>query len=1058
MSGGRVELGDDMSWGDNGGGELNLSGGDIIVGGNLAFGSLRGSALITLNMTGGSISVAGAWECPSNKDRAGAVTVNLDAGVIECSEFVHGSMIEGQPSYTDDWLLDIEQGMLKIAGDVKAEIDANVAAGQITAYGGEGTVLVQLTDGNTVVTAFPADPNTATNPYPPNRSRLIDPNVVCSWTPGIQATSHDVYFGTDFNDVNQGTGGTFIGNQGPNTFDPCGVGDLNELTTYYWRIDEKNGGTFKGRVWRFTTGGPLVDPNMLVWYKFDERSPNTIAHDSSGYGNDGPIGLDDEKEIQEPTWDPNGYDGGSLIFNDDMVVQPPGILLSNIGRRITFSVWLKDISSGGENWVFDAGGGQGAPRHLSAAVPDSNGNVYWRAGNDSNDVCVWTGTNPAEWIGFWRYFVFVKDEDAGEMKIYYDGMLVAEKTGVSVGTLADIQDRALKIGTAAWTNFDYEGAMDEFRLYDRALSATEVESLFRGGDLGLPWSPDPIDGAIDVPRDVVLEWLEGNWAGSHDAYLGTDWDDVNDANTATAGIYRGNYEAPEYDPPGNLELNTTYYWRVNEANDPCLWEGPIWQFTVANFIVVDNFESYDNATNKVFNTWEDGNVNFTGSFIGLGTDPFDPTHAGNQSMLYVYDNTIKWDWDHYWSEGGLPFASPQDFTDVGVKVLTLYFYGDPGNDVNDTEELYVALTGSLAEVRYSDDAGRDMNDLKRNEWAEWNIEVADFIGVDPCAVTGLLIGLGDRDNTDMVGGEGTVYFDDIRLYPPRCIPQFGPLADFSDDCLVDWTDVARVGQDWLRTDANLSVSQPNPGPVGYWELDGDANDSSGNNHHGAAEGSYSWIAGHVGSGAIEFGASGGKVLVPDAPQLRPADQITVAVWVNYSAPQDYSARVVVKGTDAGDHENFAMQVTQDDDFSWFVRDSNTTRHSADGSQKLGHNEWVHLAGLYDGNEVECYINGQLSNSETIGPITLLQDPNALSMGDAVDVDRAFVGKVDDVQLYNYALTDQEVAWLATEGTGYMALMSQTNLWDSEPAGQKAINLRDMAVVLGSWLEEKLWPQ
>jgi hypothetical protein len=48
MSGGRVELGDDMSWGDNGGGELNLSGGDIIIGGNLAFGSLRGSALITL--------------------------------------------------------------------------------------------------------------------------------------------------------------------------------------------------------------------------------------------------------------------------------------------------------------------------------------------------------------------------------------------------------------------------------------------------------------------------------------------------------------------------------------------------------------------------------------------------------------------------------------------------------------------------------------------------------------------------------------------------------------------------------------------------------------------------------------------------------------------------------------------------------------------------------------------------------------------------------------------------------------------------------------------------
>ncbi|MHC4476697.1 MAG: LamG domain-containing protein [Planctomycetota bacterium] len=983
----------------------------------------------------------------------------MDAGVIECNEFVHGSMIEGQPSYTDDWLLDIEQGMLKIAGDVKAEIEANVAAGQITAYDGEGTVIVELIDGNTVVTAWPADPNTATNPYPRNRSRHIDPNVVCHWTTGLQATSHDVYFGTDFNDVNSATtsDSVYIENVGPNEWDPCGAGPLYKLTTYYWRIDEKNGGTFKGKVWRFTTSGPLVDPNLLVWYKFDERSPNTIAHDSSGYGNDGPIGLDDEKEVQEPTWDPDGYDGGCLVFNDDMVVQPPGTLLSNIGAGVTFSVWLKDAEEDSENWIFDAGGGQGAARHLTASVPHSGSEVYWRAGNDTNDVCVWTDANPTEWMGHWRHFAFVKDESAGNMKIYYEGELVAEQTGVSVGTLADIQVYALKIGTAAWTNFDYEGAMDEFRFYDRALSAIEIETLFRG-ELGPAWGPAPADGAVDVPRDVVLSWSPGKYAQNveaHDVYFGTSFNDVNDANTTgTLGVYQGSQdlEANSY-TPGVLELDTVYYWRIDEVNDndPNIWKGNMWTFTVADYIVIDNFESYDDSDNRIYYTWVDF---IGGSEIDLGIEPFSPAYRGDQSMLCIYDNRFDPWGVGYYSEVELPFDSPQDFTEVGVKVLTLYFYGDPGNDINDTERLYVGLGGSYAQVNCP-----DMNDLSKASWTEWNIEITDFAGVDPCAVTSLFIGFGAR-GSETPGGDGLVYFDDIRLYPPRCVPEFGPAADFSSDCIVDWVDVRIMAGQWLRTDANLAVSAPSPGPVGHWEFEegggSSVGDSSGYGNDGTAEGAYSWVDGRIGNYAMAF--DGGRVLVPDAPELRPAGEITAAAWIYYSAAASYSARVVAKGADEGNRENFAMQVTSEDEFSWFVRDTNTTLHGADGEDKLAHNEWIHVAGTYDGNAVTCYINGQVSSSSTVGAITLLQDTNDLAIANRADAnDRSFIGTVDDVQIYNYALSTAQVAYLVTQGTGYLALGSQVNIYDEEPAGEKAINIRDLAVLLNAWLEEKLWP-
>ncbi|MHC4528960.1 MAG: hypothetical protein ACYS29_13880, partial [Planctomycetota bacterium] len=163
-------------------------------------------------------------------------------------------------------------------------------------------------------------------------------------------------------------------------------------------------------------------------------------------------------------------------------------------------------------------------------------------------------------------------------------------------------------------------------------------------------------------------------------------------------------------------MGETYYWRideVNEANTPDdIWEGDVWSFTVANYVVIDDFEDYDDI-NRIYFTWEDGEYNLTGSTIDLGSEPFSPAHGGYQSMLYVYDNKVQWDWEHYWSVVHLPFEGPTDLTSGGeTRVLTLYFYGDPDNDANDTEELYVALDGSYDEIRYTDDAGQDNNDLK----------------------------------------------------------------------------------------------------------------------------------------------------------------------------------------------------------------------------------------------------------------------------------------------------------------------------------------------------------
>ncbi len=110
-----------------------------------------------------------------------------------------------------------------------------------------------------VVPGVPAEK--AYNPDPPDGALYEDTWASLSWTAGDFAASHDVYFGDNFEDVNNGTGGTFQGNQAATFFIAGFWGfpypdGLIPGTTYYWRIDEVNdtepNSPWTGDVWSFT--------------------------------------------------------------------------------------------------------------------------------------------------------------------------------------------------------------------------------------------------------------------------------------------------------------------------------------------------------------------------------------------------------------------------------------------------------------------------------------------------------------------------------------------------------------------------------------------------------------------------------------------------------------------------------------------------------------------------------------------------------------------------------------------------------------------------------------
>jgi hypothetical protein len=101
-------------------------------------------------------------------------------------------------------------------------------------------------------------PEKATGPSPSDGVDDVSPFVVVSWSAGEHALSRDVYFGTDFNDVNEAGiyDLAFMGKQTETSWDTNDYNDsaLEYWTTYYWRIDEENlRGVAKGDVWSFTT-------------------------------------------------------------------------------------------------------------------------------------------------------------------------------------------------------------------------------------------------------------------------------------------------------------------------------------------------------------------------------------------------------------------------------------------------------------------------------------------------------------------------------------------------------------------------------------------------------------------------------------------------------------------------------------------------------------------------------------------------------------------------------------------------------------------------------------
>jgi hypothetical protein len=274
--------------------------------------------------------------------------------------------------------------------------------------------------------------------------------------------------------------------------------------------------------------------------------------------------------------------------------------------------------------------------------------------------------------------------------------------------------------------------------------------------------PSPESEATNVDLDATLSWRAGREAAEHNVYISDDQSAVLNGTVSAVTVSQASYG------PLSLDIGTNYFWRVDEVNNAAavpLWQGYTWNFTTEDYIVVEDFESYNETasgepgSNLVYETWSDGysNPQANGSAIGYTSGDSletDTVHGGEQSVPLIYNNSVASVSEVTINPSNL--AIGRDWTQRGATTLVLWFYGFQNSAPS--EQMYIKVNG--AKVLYNGEP----RDVATEQWSLWVIDLTS-LGISLNNVTSFTIGF---ERTSASGGSGMVLIDDIRLYktPP----------------------------------------------------------------------------------------------------------------------------------------------------------------------------------------------------------------------------------------------------------------------------------------------------
>jgi hypothetical protein len=559
---------------------------------------------------------------------------------------------------------------------------------------------------------FTAQPYKAFQPTPADGATAQLPGQNLTWGVGKDAEEQHLYFGSDLLAVTNRDASV---DKGIFTDPNFKTEALRASTTYYWRVDTiRQDDTIEpGNVWSFTTHDAGAT-NRILWEWWTGIEGVTVA---------------------SLTGDPN-YP--AKVTGSQFVDQFASAVdwNDNYGQRLMG--WLKP--------------------------PESGDYTFWIAGDDQQELWLSTDANPANGqlianVSGWTT-AFDWDNATGQGGGNMMSAAITLQAGEKYFIMALGKDGDGGDSTAvAW-----QGPGITSR---EVIKAQYVDVVY------LPplqaFGPLPANRATEIAEAPTLTWNAGEGATKHDLYFGDDANAVAAADTSSS-LYKGSKTNTSYDT-GTLEWGKTYAWRVDEIGAETV-RGSVWTFTTADFIPVDNFESYNDEENmgtRIYETWTDGYTDeLSGSIVGNMDPPFAErsiVHGGMQSMPMDYNNINS----PFFSSAYREFSPAMNWTVNGVTDLSLWVRGrtaaiDPvvedngkmtvsgeGRDIWDAADqftfVYKTLNGDGSLLAHVVSIGSGTN-----TWAKGGVMIRDSLDAGSASAQMELTA-----NTDGTAGNGAVF-------------------------------------------------------------------------------------------------------------------------------------------------------------------------------------------------------------------------------------------------------------------------------------------------------------
>jgi hypothetical protein len=189
--------------------------------------------------------------------------------------------------------------------------------------------------------------------------------------------------------------------------------------------------------------------------------------------------------------------------------------------------------------------------------------------------------------------------------------------------------------------------------------------------------------------------------------------------------------------------------------------------------------------------------------------------------------------------------------------------------------------------------------------------------------------------------------------------------------------------------------------VGLWHLNGDALDSSGNANDGTVSGASS-TSGLFNTNAYDFDGVDNYINLGNSSSLN-TEKFTASFWI---LPQDFSTRNNLLSKEDSANWTSAVGVDGENKVTFWINDGSWIRLNS--SSNINLNEWVHVTLTYDNLIKKIYINGELDITQVAPNINLNSSTNLIIGATSNTFNYNFDGKIEEVGLWNRALSEKEI--------------------------------------------------